>query len=259
MELTSIVIAAFLASGALGAIASVLGSWAERGRAVRLKASLEAEAEVEAAHALNEVTRLEQIRTMMREPVPTPDPHAGEDSPAAPEPWAGMIAPGAIRLTASDFRLSAPSEIGGISQAVNAYYKQALFQAQVWFVASLVAAVGGLVLVAWEVIQAADQPILAASVRVVAGVVTTAVGALFYRQADATRRYAAELLKTTQADRKVDAARALLAQIDDPDQRRELTGQMAMHFAGVRRDNVRRAPRAQVMPAQDRGEPAPPS
>lgn len=122
---------------------------------------------------------------------------------------------------------------GGISQAVETFYKQALLQSHVWFVASVAAAAIGLAVVVWVAIQVMNQPAVDGLLKSAPGLVTTAIAALFYRQAAATRRYAAELLKNTESDRRMDIACGMLSQISDDTRRDKLLERLALHFAGV--------------------------
>jgi hypothetical protein len=144
---------------------------------------------------------------------------------------------------------------GGIAAAVDRLYTQALLHANVWFVASVLAAFVGLVVVVWEVVQVSNQPALDAALKVPSGLLTEAIAALFYGQAHASRKHAADLLSTTQSDRRSETALIILNSIQDVELREEIAARLAMHFAGAPPPGrALRRPHADVASSNLRGQ-----
>lgn len=125
-----------------------------------------------------------------------------------------------------------PDQSGGIASAVDRFYTQALLQSKVWFLASVLAALVGLVVIVWEVVQATNRPTLDAVLKTTPGLLTETIAVLVYRQANATRRHAAELLTSTQGDRRSEIAVTVLNSIQDVERREEIAARLAMYFAG---------------------------
>jgi hypothetical protein len=63
------------------------------------------------------------------------------------------------------------------------------------------------------------------------GLLTGAIAALFYRQANATRKHAGDLLASTQGDRRAETARQILGTIQDDGRREEIAARLALRFA----------------------------
>jgi hypothetical protein len=177
-----------------------------RERAAHLTADLEAQAQLEMARAIREVNR--QISS-----------GALRGQPAAPRPPRGE----------QDRREEA---IPVVVAVVDRFYNQALLQANVWFLASVLAGTVGLAVIVWEIIQATNHPALDTILKTVPGLLTGAVAALFYRQANATRKHAADLLTSTQSDRRAETARQILDTIQDVERREEIAARLVMHLAG---------------------------
>jgi hypothetical protein len=125
---------------------------------------------------------------------------------------------------------AAPTQ--AIASTVDRFYDQALRHANVWSLASVLAAVVGLVVIVWEVIQANGRTDLEAGLKAVTGLLVEAVAALFYRQANATRKHAADLLNSTQSDRRLDSARQILSTIQDSDLRHDIACRLILRLAG---------------------------
>ncbi len=119
-------------------------------------------------------------------------------------------------------------------------YGQALLQSKVWFVASVLAATVGLTVIVWQVIQASNQSSLDDLLKAAPGVVSGAVGVLFYRRADAARKHAADLLTDIRSDHRQDTALAVLRTIEDPGCRDEAAVDLAKHLVGYSLDGKRR-------------------
>jgi hypothetical protein len=205
-----------------GLLASQSGAfWAARREAQqtkRLVAGLEAEAELETARAIREVNRALDA--------------GGKDTGGEPAAWENRWS-WSIGRESSRREMASAHMTVGIAGAVDRFYAQALLHANVWLVASVVAASVGLVLIVWEVIQASNQPVPDAVLKVTSAAVAEAVAALFYRQANATRKHAAELLASTQGDRWAEAARQILSTIEDVGRREEIAARLALHLAGA--------------------------
>jgi hypothetical protein len=198
-------------AGLLGAAAYIRAE-SEAERAKRLAAGLEAEAHLETARAIREVNR-ELDTGADRSAWTTWTPRA-EQGPSQEEP------PAAQETTA-------------IAGAVDRFYADALLQSKVWFLASVLAALVGLAVIVWEVVQANGRPDLEAGLKAATGLLVEAVAALFYRQANATRKHAGDLLTSTQGDRRAETARQILSTIQDVERREEIAGRLALHLAGA--------------------------
>ncbi len=189
-------------------VSFLLSSWREGRQAKQLVASLAAQAQLETARAIREANREFDTTTA---PV-----NSGAGSRAA----------------APDLEIALP-QTGGTVGAVDRFYAQALLQANVWFLASVLAALVGLTVIVWEVIQAGIHPALDAVVKTSPGLLTGVIAALFYRQANAT----ASMRPTCWAARRATAARrrplTVLNSIDDVERRQEIAARLAMHLAGA--------------------------
>jgi hypothetical protein len=198
----------------------------ERRQAERLAAGLASEAQLETARAIREVNReLEEASPLFQDqPAPQAPPPQAPGAEWAPKPsatWHEL-----------PDRAGVP-ESAGIAGAVDRFYTQALLHANVWFLASVLAAIVGLAVIVWEVIQASGRPDLEAGLKATTGLLVEAVAALFYRQANATRKHAGDLLTSTQGDRRAETARQILATIEDDRRREEIAARLVMHLAGA--------------------------
>lgn len=125
-----------------------------------------------------------------------------------------------------------PGPSGAIGRAVDRFYAEALLQSRVWFLASVLAALVGMILIVWEVVQATGRPDIQAALKAATGLLVDAVAALFYSQADATRKHAANLLARTDGDRRSEMALTVLNSIEDVELREEIAARLVMHLAG---------------------------
>jgi hypothetical protein len=194
----------------------------------QLAAGLQARAQLETAMAIREVTR-----------------EVDEADPAQNVSIGGRHDVGNIdvssRAIEGDKRTSverrsqhdhAVPEVGGIAGAVNRFYSEALLQSKVWFLSSVAAAVVGLAVIVWEVVRVDKESAVDAGVKVASAALAGAIAALFYRQANATRKHAAELLTSTQSDRRSETALTVLNSIQDIERREEIAARLVMHLAG---------------------------
>jgi Cyanobacterial TRADD-N associated 2-Transmembrane domain len=203
----------------------------ESRRVARLAAGLEAQARLQTARAIQEVNFDQTAHE--REP-------GGADAKTGPASDLSYAAGEAVEGTYDPptvFR----QEREGIAGAVDRFYAEALLQSRVWFLASVLAAGVGLAVIVWEVVQATNQPALDAVLKTVPGLLTGAIAALFYRQANATRKHAADLLTSTQGDRRAETARQILGTMQDDGWREEIAARLAMHFAGAPASQRRRS------------------
>jgi hypothetical protein len=99
----------------------------------------------------------------------------------------------------------------------------------------------GLTVIAWQVIEATNHPALETLYRVTPGVLTTAIACLFYRQANATRQHARELLADTEAERRFHEAMAELDKLPDEKLRAKSKAELAVSF-GLSRPSARPRP-----------------
>ncbi len=137
-------------------------------------------------------------------------------------------------------RRRAARRLGGSTTiAVDPFYAQALLQANVWFVASVLAAFVGLVVIVWEVVEVSTQPALDAALKVASGLLTETIAALFYGQANASSKHAADLLSRTQGDRRSETALTILNSIQDGALRDDIAARLAMLVACATADNHR--------------------
>ncbi len=137
-------------------------------------------------------------------------------------------------------RRRAARRLGGSTTiAVDPFYAQALLQANVWFVASVLAAFVGLVVIVWEVVEVSTQPALDAALKVASGLLTETIAALFYGQANASSKHAADLRSRTQGDRRSETALTILNSIQDGALRDDIAARLAMLVACATADNHR--------------------
>jgi hypothetical protein len=145
---------------------------------------------------------------------------------------------------------------GPYNRAFDRFYAQALLQAKIWFGASVIAAFVGLTVIVWGIVQAENQSAFDVVLKAIPGAVAEAVAALFYSQANATRKSAADLLISSQDDRRLETAREILDTIQDVERREEIAAQLAMHFAGVKPGATRRTVRPAQVTAPSHPNPA---
>jgi hypothetical protein len=204
----------------------------EMRRTEQLVAGLEAQAQLETARAIREVNR-ELEESPARAPSQEPVPPAPAPLASGPGAYLNRPPPGCT--------IKVAQENEGFVAAVGHFYTQALILAYGWFVASVLAALVGLGVIVREVILVGNQSPLDAGVKVAAAALAGAIGSLFYRQANATRKHAADLLTSTQGDRRAETAKQILDTIRDDERREEIAGQLAMHLAGAPASQARRS------------------
>jgi hypothetical protein len=191
------------------AFAARLSEAREADQVAHLTAGLEAQAQLETAQAIREVAGNVHFRVGAALAVePAAEPESAREHPQT-------------------------HETEGIAGAVDRFYAEALLQSRVWFLASVLAAFVGLVVIVWELIQASNQATPDAALKVAAGLLTEVIAALFYRQANATRKHAADLLSSTQGDRRSETALRILSSIKHDGRREEIAGRLAMHLVGA--------------------------
>jgi hypothetical protein len=236
---TGIVLVLWQVLGLLGVL-----SWGQRRLAESLVASLEAEAQAETAKAIEQIAKEPRsAKAIVRPEVRADWPGEVQEDDQEPvwlitpeiRPEAGQGPAPSEAAPIHDTRGSENSASHGsrTAGAVDRFYRQALWHANVWFMASVLAAIVGLIVIVWEVVRATDQPALEAIAKVVPGLITGAIAALFYRQSNATRKHAADLLTSTQQDRRSDTALTVLNSIQDKERREEIKGRFVMHLAGM--------------------------
>ncbi len=217
-----LVAVALLAVVLTACLQALSGLWARR-----LQSGLEAQAQLETAEAIREVAGDVDMRV-------GDEAHVGDEAQVEVEPPAQ---PESAR--------EHPPPHEGIAGAVDRFYAEALLQSKVWFLASVLAACVGLSVIVWEVVrevvQATNHPALDAILKTAPGLLTGAIAALFYRQANATRKHAADLLTSTQSDRRSETALRILSSIKDDGRREEIAGRLAMHLAGAPAAPARRS------------------
>jgi hypothetical protein len=115
---------------------------------------------------------------------------------------------------------------------ITSYHDQALFQAKMQFWFSVVAATVGFVFIIYKVVaaQANDAQIV---LDVLPGAIIDAVAALYFTQAQETRRRATELYDRLREDNKQDGALDLADSIRDESVCSAVKARLALHLAGI--------------------------
>jgi hypothetical protein len=142
--------------------------------------------------------------------------------------------PTALPETARIYRRGWWQLAGDAAWAVERLYRQALFQYRAWFLASILAASVGLVVILWEVVQASNQPTLTVALKGASGLLTGAIGVLFYRRADVARKHAADLLSDIRSDHRDETALTVLGTIESTERRDKTAADLVKHLAGAR-------------------------
>lgn len=131
---------------------------------------------------------------------------------------------------------------GHESGLLREYYTQGISQSRISFVASLVAASAGFVLILVGCARALVDPdlstsVVASTVPILAGAITEAIAALFFTQANRARVLMSDMHEKLRVDKKNDRefekAMKLLDQIKADEARDELKASIARHFVGV--------------------------
>lgn len=112
------------------------------------------------------------------------------------------------------------------------YHQRAQTEAQAWFVLSIIGAVGAFVLILYAAFSGRENAVDTALSAVPSGVLG-AVSALFFRQADVTRRRSTDLFDRLREDYQRAAARPLLESIEDKRLRDGVTAQLVLRMSGA--------------------------
>lgn len=148
----------------------------------------------------------------------------------APDQFVFAIEAAAAKLAITDQRK--PAEVTAAESLVKSYHEQALNQANIQFVISVIAAVVGFVWVLWSGSQIDPQRLVTVA-KVLPGIVVDTVAYLFLRQAAETRQRATELFDRLRTDRQGTESVLLVAAIEDSRVRSAVRAQIALHMAGL--------------------------
>jgi hypothetical protein len=132
-------------------------------------------------------------------------------------------------ITAAERR----SEMWSVAEKlITSYHDQALFQANMQFWFSVVAATVGFVFIIYRVVatQATDMQIV---LDVLPGAIIDAVAALYFTQAQETRRRATDLYDRLREDNKQDEALDLADSIREESVCSAVKAYLALHLAGI--------------------------